>query len=283
MNITSDWHIHSHNSCDDASMLMSTLIREAEEQGIIEFGITDHIHTPYNLPDLEQSRQEFDSNETTAHFHFGVEVSCVSQWEIDKMAKGNYETPTYGLRSGGKAGCELAIGITAEDVEKYRVEYVVGGTHWPIYVPFEPQAIIKDYHRQNMFLATHPLVDIVAHPWWWMGYWQDDNGKYLTDPWFEDFTVIPLSMHKEFAMAVIEHNTLVEINLGAMLLNKQYSTEFKQHYLEYLAMLKVLGVKLSMGSDSHDKHYTAVDFASAATMLEQVGITENDLYSPVTI
>ena len=282
MKINSDWHIHSHNACDGASMLISTLISEAAEQGIMDFGITDHIHTPYNLPDLKKSRAEFDANNPSVHFHFGVEVSCVSQWEINELAQGEYDAPTYGLRSGGRAGGELAIGITAEDVEIYQLEYVVGGTHWPMYVPFEAQAIIRDYHRQNMFLATHPLVDIVAHPWWWMGYWQDDNGKYLTDPWFENFNVIPQSMHDEFAHAALEHDTLVEINLGAMLLNNQYSAKFKQQYLEYLAGLKSKGVKLSMGSDSHYEHYTAVDFVFAAAMLEQVGITEQDLYLPIT-
>ena len=86
MNITSDWHIHSRNSCDAACMLISDLIPEAEARGIRDFGVTDHIHTPYNLPDIASSYHEFWSNHPSAHFHFGVEASCVSQWEIDEVA-----------------------------------------------------------------------------------------------------------------------------------------------------------------------------------------------------
>ena len=77
----------------------------------------------------------------------------------------------------------------------------LAGTHWPMYVPLEREAVIRDYHRQNMFLATHPLVDIVAHPWWWMGHWMDRDGNFPAEPWFDDFDVIPRSMHQEFAAA----------------------------------------------------------------------------------
>ena len=76
MNITSDWHIHSRNSCDAACMLISDLIPEAETRGIRDYGVTDHIHTPYNLPDIAGSYHEFWSNDPSPHFHFGVEASC---------------------------------------------------------------------------------------------------------------------------------------------------------------------------------------------------------------
>jgi len=276
MKITSDWHIHSRNSCDAACMLVSDLILEAEEKGIRDFGLTDHVHTPYNLPDIARSHREFLSNDPSPHFHFGVEVSCVSQWEIDEIASGRYDNPVYGLRSGGQAGCDLAIGINAQDVAAYQIEYVVGGTHWPMYVPLEREAVIRDYHRQNMFLATHPLVDIVAHPWWWMGHWQDDSGNFDAEPWFDDFGVIPKSMHDEFAAAVVEHHKAVEINISANLLNPHYPARFVRHYLEYLAELESKGVCLSIGSDCHSAHYD-IDFDTVSQMLESVGI-ENDFW-----
>jgi histidinol phosphatase-like PHP family hydrolase len=200
----------------------------------------------------------------------------VSQWEIDEIARGQYDRPVYGLRSGGQAGCDLAIGITVQDVSRYQIEYVVGGTHWPMYVPLEREAVIRDYHRQNMFLATHPLVDIVAHPWWWMGHWQDDNGNFDGEPWFDDFGVIPKSMHNEFAAAVVEHNKAVEINLSANLFNPHYPDRFVRQYLEYLAELESAGARLSIGSDCHSAHYE-IDFKAAGQMLESVGI-RNDFW-----
>lgn len=274
MKLVSDWHIHSRNSCDGACMTVSDLVREAEEKGICDFGLTDHLHTPYNLADIARSREEFLSTTPSSRFHFGVEVSCVSQWELDEIANGQHDDPVYGLRSGGQDGCDLAIGITAEDLAKYQIEYVVGGTHWPMYVPLERGAVIRDYHRQNMFLATHPLVDIVAHPWWWMGHWMDNNGNYPAEPWFDDFSVIPRSMHREFAAAAIEHDTAVEINIEANLLNPHYPEGFVSQYMEYLAELQSQGVRLSIGSDCHSAHYD-IDFEKTSQMLESAGITDD--------
>ena len=168
MKISSDWHIHSHNSCDcvGTGMSVAEIVATAAQKGVTDLGLTDHLHTPFNMPNVRASRAEYLACEPGGRFHFGVEVSCVTEWEIGEIARGGYDNPTYGLREGGPAGSALAIGLTGEDVEDIGIEYVVGGAHWPMYVPFEREALIRDYHRQNMFLAAHELVDIVAHPWW---------------------------------------------------------------------------------------------------------------------
>ena len=88
-------------------------------------------------------------------------------------------------------------------------------------------------------------------------------------------------MHDEFAAAVVEHASVVEINIGAVLLKHEskYPEQFKRKYLEYVAMLKSRGVKLSLGSDAHhQKQYTEMDFGRAAEMLDSVGILEDDLW-----
>ncbi|MFH1568633.1 MAG: PHP domain-containing protein [Gemmatimonadota bacterium] len=277
MKLTSDWHIHSRNSCDGACMTVADLVRGAAEKGIADFGLTDHLHTPYNLPDVAASRREFDGVAPSPRFHFGIEVSCVSRWELEELARGGHEKPTYGLRQGGPPGTAPAIGVGAEELEAHGVEFVVGGTHWPLYVPFERQAIIRDYHRQNMFLATHPLVDIVAHPWWWMGHWQAADKSYPAEPWFDDFGHVPQSMHEEFAAAAVAGGTRVEINLCAMLLNPHYPPRFKEQYAEYLAGLKTRGVALTIGSDCHNAQYD-IDFETPARMLEAVGIGPDSLW-----
>ncbi len=172
------------------------------------------------------------------------------------------------------------LGLTAGDVARLGIEYVVGGTHWPLYVEVERNAIIRDYHRQNLFLARHPLVTIVAHPWWWMGAWQEADKTYRSDPWLDDFGKVPASMHDEFAAVVREHGKIVEINLSAMLLTPTYPEGFKRQYLDYLAGLKAAGVTLSIGSDHHAQHrrYGEIDLAYAEKMLASVGIEENDLW-----
>ncbi|MBT3275542.1 MAG: hypothetical protein HN368_20465 [Spirochaetales bacterium] len=273
MKIVSDWHIHTRNSCDGACMEIADLVTEAAEQGVVDFGITDHVHTPHNFPDINGSREEYLSVDPSSRFHFGVEVSCVSQWELDEITAGGHENPVYGLRSGGKAGCALAIGLTKNNIIEYEIEFVVGGTHWPMYVSFERESIIRDYHRQNMYLAANRLVDVVAHPWWWMGHWMDNNGNYPGEPWLDDFSVIPKTMHQEFAAAAVEHDTAVEINIAAMLLNHRYPEGFADQYMEYLCELQEQGVVLSIGSDCHTAHYT-IDFEKAGRMLENAGIRD---------
>jgi len=261
--------------------------------GIRDFGVTDHFHSPLQLPDMESSRREFDGIPPSPHVHFGVEVSCMSAWELAQIAAGGHDDAIYGIRSGGPAGGALAIGFTAYDAARLGIEYVVGGTHWPHYVPMEREAVIRDYHRQNMFLACHPLVDIVAHPWWWMGHWQAADGMYHTDPWFDDFRKVPQSMHDEFAAAAREHGAVVEINLYAMLLWSYYPESFKRQYCDYLAGLKAAGVVLSVGSDHHAQHHRYAEpeglfpisgkggnaaFDIAERMLTAVGIRDGDLW-----
>ena len=276
MKITSDWHIHSGNSCDCACMKMSALIESAAAKGITDFGVSDHLHSLYNLPDIQASRREFLACGPGPRFHFGVEASCVSRWELEEIAAGRCQDPVYGIREGGPPGAPLAVALTKEDIRTCGVEYVVGGTHWPIYVPLEREAIIRDYHRQNMFLAAHPLVDIVAHPWWWQGHWEK-NGMFNAEPWFDDFDHVPRSMHEEFAATAIQHETVVEINLDANLLNGCYPERFKRQYLDYLAGLAERGVKLCIGSDCHNATYR-VDFEKASQMLDSVGIREDHLW-----
>jgi histidinol phosphatase-like PHP family hydrolase len=278
MHIRSDWHIHSRNSCDEACMTLADLVREASANGITDYGVTDHIHTPYHWPDIERSRAEFDTIPLNPRFHFGVEASCVSEWEIAEIATGRHAQPVYGLRSGGPPGAAPALALSANDLTRFGIEYVIGGTHWPLDVPLEREALIRDYHRQNLYLAAQPLVDIVAHPWWWHGAWQDASGLYSGEPWLDDFRKVPASMHAEFADAVRRHRKVVEINLGAMLLTAAYPERFKRQYLEYLAGLQARGVRLAIGSDCHGAQY-AMDFARAADLLAGVGIREENLWS----
>ena len=284
MKISMDWHVHSRHSCDCAGTGMSVgeIVATARARGIGAVGLADHLHTPVNLPSLRASREEFLAFGPCPSLRFGVEVSCVSRWELDEIATGRHGNPVYGLREGGPANGPLALGLTRDDIDALGIEYVVGGTHWPMYVPFEREALIRDYHRQNLFLATHPLVDVVAHPWWFhTGYWKTSCPP--GEPWFDDFGRIPASMHEEFAAAAVSCRTAVEINMGAMLLNDaaKYPESFKRAYLEYLAGLKARGVRLTLGSDAHNlQQYCAMDLEGAARMLDSVGIVAADLWQP---
>ena len=267
-----DWHIHSIHSCDGACMQIKDLVEGTAAAGIERYGITDHIHTPFNYPDIIESRKSYEANQSK-DFYFGVEVSSVSEWELEKIRKNDYTgNITYGIREGGSSGCRLAIAIDEEYIKANSIEFVVGGTHWAMYTGSSAEEIVIDYHRQNMFLAEHPLVDIVAHPWWYLG--------PCTQGWIEDFSIIPVSMHRELADACNSNNKLMEVNLAAMLLARKYPQKFKAQYVEYLIYMKELGVKFSIGSDCHNEFYN-LELQAASGMLEKAGFTESDFYSPV--
>ena len=252
-------------------MEIPVLLKTAKQKGIEKFGITDHLHTIKQMPDIEASRREYLEYKMD-NFHFGVEVSCMTAQVLELAENGQEIAADWREKSDENA--ELAIALTKDDIERLGIEYVVAGTHWPIGAEFERHAIIRNYHRQNMFLATHPLVDILAHPWWWMGHWKDKNENYHAEPWLDDFAVIPNSMHREFASAIIESNKAVEINIQANLMNPHYPEGFARRYLEYLADLQSQGVKLSIGSDCHDAHYD-IDFEKTGRMLENAGIKDD--------
>jgi histidinol phosphatase-like PHP family hydrolase len=282
MKITSDWHIHSPHSCDcrrkEIGVEAADLEARAAALGITHLGITDHLHTPYNLVDIFQSWQAFSASTPGANFHFGVEASVISQWELDEIESGRSLAREEGLRQGGPAGGPMALGLSEEDISEYNIEYVIAAVHWPLYVEMTSEEVIKDYHRQNLFAATHPLVNIVAHPWWWCGHWENEEGRYLNDPWLDDFGKIPLSMHDEFAAALVEHDTAVEINLAACLFNHHYPQEFAKSYIEYLAHLAERNVRFSIGSDSHGPDYNP-DFETTGKVLDEIGIDEERLWT----
>jgi histidinol phosphatase-like PHP family hydrolase len=253
-------------------MRMESLVDGARKSGIKSFGITDHIHTPFNYPDIIESRKDFATNRRTG-FHFGVEVSCVSKWELEKIKTGDYSgNIIYGIRKGGPVSADLAIAIDEEYIRSMGIEYVIGGTHWPMYTGHKASDLIREYHRQNMYMSNHPLIEIIAHPWWYYG--------PCNDGWTKDFSIIPNSIHREFAASCIENDKLVEINLAAMLLTANYSDSFKMGYLDYLVYLKELGVSFSIGSDCHNEYYD-IDFPKAADMLSEAGFMRKDFRSPV--
>ena len=274
MKINQDWHIHTESSCDEACMKMEDLVHEAKRLGIQNFGVSDHLHTDWNMPDIVNSKKQYDlllskTPELKQRFHFGVEVSCVSDWELDKIRRGDYSGDiTYGLRRAAPQSAKPAVAIDREIIEEMGISYVVGGVHWPLYGEFDRNKLIRDYHRQYMFLAENPDVDILAHYLWWL------ERKECENP-FADFGNIPASMTQELAAALKENSCAYEINLEAMLYPELLTEKFKCEYLEYAALLQSMGVVLSIGSDCHSRHLTEIDYETYADIIEKAGIDLN--------
>ncbi len=256
------------------------IVEQARAAGLRSFGVTDHLHTKFCEPHLLACRAEYDAMSDKEGFHFGIEVSVLREYDHQQ------EEP----RSKTAEPCDdwadkkLVLRLPRQLLEQLRPEYIIGAAHWSLGAPFQRDAIIRSYHRQNMFLATHSQVDIVAHPWWWggggVGQWQNADGNYHTLPWLDDFSVIPKSMHDEFAAAAIEHSTAIEINAKGLLLNPRYPESFRRQYLEYLADLKAAGVRFSIASDSHYPGYDGSLLCRIEAYLDQLGLREEDIWQP---
>jgi histidinol phosphatase-like PHP family hydrolase len=236
--------------------MVAELVVRAAELGIGDYGLTDHCDQPHEQRTIRAARLEFLAANGGPRFHFGAEASCVLQGEL---------------------GGPLALDLSAEEVAELEIEYVIGSVHSPLCAEMEREAVIRDNFRQLMFLAMHPLVDIIGHPWWWIRGWQDADGRFTGKPWFDDFHVVPQSMHEEFAAAAVAQGTAVEVNAATMVMNPAYPPEFNRAYLEYLARLKERGVRLSIGSDWHGAQY-GNDFEKAEAALATVGIVDGDFW-----
>ncbi|NIA21293.1 MAG: hypothetical protein GWP05_04845 [Anaerolineaceae bacterium] len=251
MQIRCDWHVHTHNSpCGKDEATVERLAECIRAAGIERWGIADHIFTEENIADLEAARAEYDALESRNGIEFAVEASVLRDWDIERTrAEGNI----WGRFPGGPQG-RLELILPEELVERLGIRYVIAGSHWPLGARMKADSCVRSYHRQNMFLAEHPQVDIIAHPWWWRTTFHKANGEVAPFRWLDDFSIIPQSMHDEFAAAARENGKAVEIN-ASITFSDGYGQRWRRQYDEYLIFLRESGCMFSTGSDSHEADY----------------------------
>ena len=276
--IRSDWHIHTHCSCDSACMEFEDLIQDAKTYGLEKFGVSDHLHSQYGEKDIAASRADFDkalSNhpELRDRFFFGVEASIMSTWEVDKIARGDYEyEPVYGIRRIGPADTSPIICVNDEFMEKYQIDYLIAGVHWGLYCEEKPQSVVNSYFKQYLYGAAFPYTDILAHFCWW------NPTPNIENP-FTDFSVISESMRSELKGALLENQVALEMNLCAMLFSGAYPQSFVDEYLGWAAQMQRDGVVLSLGSDCHAPHLPTNHYEAIAERFDHYGIDPDKMFS----
>ena len=254
--ITTDWHIHTKYSCDGACMEFEDLIKDAKQIGITDFGVSDHYHSRIQEADIKASRNAYERAlekypELNGHFHFGIEASVMSEWEINKIKTGDYsELPVYGIRVGGPKNSPAVYDFDDELIEKYNIEYVIGGVHWLLYCDSDKESVIKEQHRQYMFCITNPYTTILAH-YLWFNPADLDRWPKMRNP-CEHFFVISEEMRSELVHALKENNVAFEIN--SEFFKNKYSDTFRDEYLGWISDIQKSGVVLSFGGDSHSKN-----------------------------
>ena len=283
MKIRQNLHIHSQHSCDSACATLADIQKEMLSCGMKEFGISDHLHTHYNLCDIQGARNDFLCAERPASFHFGIEVSSVSQWECEQIAAGNYERkgddPVYGLRFvDGPANSPAQIGITAEEIKELGIEYVIAGVHWPLYSIADREHAWEDYFNQMLAMVKNPLVTILAHPW--------DSVEHAAGGWFKSRDVkdidygaiaeVPQEYNDKLMNALLEYDKAAEINLGV--LNSLRLPEVcRKKYWNMLAQWREAGVKFTIGTDQHAAHNDPAVLGASELLLDFYGFKDEDI------
>lgn len=248
MIIHSDWHIHSECSYD-ASQPLELIAENAQKQGLRSFGITDHAN--FNdekfLGDLHASVKSVqEARKKYPNMVLGVELTPIEKPEFDYIAKtGTREGYVAPIQS---APFDIELAATKEELVAMGVRYAIGASHWRVDVPggrgLSPDmaACIKEWHRQQMWLACDERVTILGHPWY--------NGKGL---WYADFDVIPRAMKFELAAALKENGKYAECN-SQFFCSVKSTEKFRNQYAEHLREMFEMGIPITYGSDSHNNY-----------------------------
>jgi hypothetical protein len=196
-----------------------------------------------------------------------VELTPIEKPEFDYIAKTGtregYEPPIQ----EGPYGIELAA--TKEELVAMGVRYAVGAAHWRVdkpwakQLPIDMDACIREWHRQQLWLAADERVTILGHPWY--------NGRAL---WYEDFSVIPHSMNLELAAALKENGKYVECN-AYVAYPPESSEKYRYQYAEFLRELFEMGIPVTYGSDEHGSYSDRI--FEIEKLLSSVGFKEGDI------
>jgi histidinol phosphatase-like PHP family hydrolase len=246
MILNSDFHIHSECSYD-ASNPLDLIIENAKNQGLTKIGITDHLN--FNdgkfVGDILNSVKSVKAaSEKNPFLILGVELTPIELPEFEYIRKTGTRDGYVAPMQDTPYGIELAM--TKDELKSLGIRYAIGAAHWRVDVPNgralpdELEPCIREWYRQQMWLACDDRITILGHPWY--------HGKGL---WYQDFSVIPQSMHNELASALKENGKYAECN-GAVLLSSLSSEKYKRQYAEYLRYLFECGIKITYGSDSHN-------------------------------
>ena len=268
MIIQSDWHIHSEYSYD-ATLSLSEISQRAKSLGLKKVGIADHAN--FNdekfINDLKCSAENVKNfQKTHPDVMLGVELTPIEKPEFDYIAK-------YGTREGYAAPIitepyEIELAATKEELISYGVRYAVGASHWRVDVPgarylkADIDAMIKEWYRQQMWLACDDRVTILGHPWC------VDEGV-----WYDDFSVIPRSMNEDIAAVLKENKKYVECN-ACMFYSPKITEKFRIQYAEFIRELFEKGIPVTFGSDAH-REYTGAH-QQVEKYLCKVGFKEGD-------
>ena len=269
MKIRSDWHIHSEASYD-SKLPMWEIEERSREYGFAKIGITDHLN--FNdrsfVGNLMRSKELFE--ELSGHCDrvvLGVELTPIELPQFEYIKK-HGDSEGYVAPVSNKP-YEIELAMTKDELKALGVRYAIGASHWRVdvaggrYLKEELNACMKEWHRQQMWLANDERVTVLGHPWY--------SGTGL---WYEDFSIIPASMKNELAAALLENKKYLECN-SHFFKSERTSERFKRQYAEFLRELFEMGIPITYGSDSHNAYNPVHTYSEK--YLAEVGFVDEDI------
>ncbi|MBQ2940774.1 MAG: PHP domain-containing protein [Clostridia bacterium] len=270
MIINSDWHIHSEYSFD-ASNTLSEIAESALSQGLCRVGIADHANYNDNkfLSDIKRSAEAVKAaNEKYPHLVLGVEFTPIAKPEYDYAVLHNGSRDGYVPPEEGTP-YPIELALTKEEMLSLGIRYAVGASHWRVDSPRahvyqkDISVCAREWYRQQLFMATDERVTILGHPWY--------HPEHI---WYEDFSVIPHSMHMDIGHALKENGKYIECNKGFF--TDYVTTEkFRHQYADFLREMFEMGIKVTFGSDFHADFHDVRDLVEP--YLKASGFKEGDI------
>jgi len=245
-----DYHIHTlYLKCGDETLTIENIYARCKELGITSIAITDHLNKREYLPEHFKIKRDMEATPTDLEVFFSVELNVLDRdctWPYDEEVK-------------MEAGFQFAI----------------GGVHGTWIDEYDIDRLVRVQHDMLCKCAASPLIDVVVHPWWF------GKGEFERKgfPWFDDMSVVPEKLSREFARVAKEHGTAIEINANAIFLCPSYSDRFKEQYKDYIRVLMDEGPMFSICSDAHNINQLG-STRVVEDILEEIGVPDEQIWTP---
>jgi histidinol phosphatase-like PHP family hydrolase len=236
-----DLHVHTRLSpCAHPEMRIKAILQQCACRGVRHLGITDHIGASTDPAILLEVRSELEALDAP----MCVFVGC----EADILAVGKH---------------------MVTDVVRSRVDFVaVAANHF--HVPTvqqpkdsSPESLRMLYLDMFRYACTLDFADVIVHPMTVL------LGRYdpaLLDPISDDDLTGAIETARDNAIAM-------EISPRALLPGQM---EFR---LRFLKLCKRIGVKFSIGTDSHRLEQVGRGDLMQG-LVDELGIVESDIWAP---
>ena len=254
-----------------------------------------HIHTalrPFDdgaenmLPRLiaaECKKRQFHAFGLSPHWHFDAEPEAFLNFLNTAQADCREILPMY---RGAEAECVDASGkLSIPDAAADELDYlIVSGDHFNCTGVVRPPVKAAEHFLFHLTLllqlAQNPRVDIIAHPLIAVLLLTVDGHLGKDYEPLEKLPAIPDTWLDEFAAALRENHTAIELNGFFtdtwLKRRKAAGFDYEEQYFDFFRQLAGRGVTFSVGSDAHNLDALS-QYDSAGKWLKKLNVPENQI------